>query len=638
MTRTMCFVLVLLLSAGVCFAVDGDAMAEKAREAEKIEQMREEAERAKREAAQQKKRAALDRALTQLEGRIAEIGLPPDTTQRFTVREISITGNTLVSTDALLKNMPLVYNASDLPLEEAESFYLYDLRALHDILLEPGVPRQVSARTIQGFTQYLLSVYQDHDYAGVYVYVPREAVREGVELMDQVLPVAVLEAPVTDVTVKTYDPDQQETEKGYLLPSAVLEWSPVKVGEVANRKKLDEFVNLLNLNPDRYVSAVVTKGVEPESLAVAYDIYEASPWHSFIQVDNSGTDERQWNPRVGIINTNLFGIDDTFTAIYQAPWDSGINENYALYGSYDLPVLGPWVRLNLYGGHSEFDISEEAGDFHFLGRGSFYGGIARWNVLQTDGWFLNIKGSVEYVRSKVSPDLGLFTASVTSDVKFWLWGAGLELHRSDDMTQAYGALERFESMGGGGADGDEFVLARPDSESDFTIYNATAYLAQYLDPNKVQRASGNFRWVSSNERLVPAKMTAFGGMYTVRGYDEYEYIADGGILVSAQYELDLVKLEESQQPPEAQQAQEEVEEPFVRRLAPLVFYDYGRGKIRHPFGTEKGHEEMMSVGAGAIVELGDNFTGAVYYGYPLTATDFTRTGKGRLNVGLMLRW
>jgi len=133
-------------------------------------------------------------------------------------------------------------------------------------------------------------------------------------------------------------------------------------------------------------------------------------------------------------------------------------------------------------------------------------------------------------------------------------------------------------------------------------------------------------------------MTAFGGMYTVRGYDEYEFVADGGILASAQYEFDLVKYEESKNTAEAAEEPEESKKPFLKKLAPLAFVDYGRAKIRNPVGTEKGHEELISVGVGAIVELGDNFSGAIYYGYPLTTTDVTRESKGRINVGLMLRW
>ncbi|HUW20041.1 MAG TPA: ShlB/FhaC/HecB family hemolysin secretion/activation protein [Sedimentisphaerales bacterium] len=635
MTRMMCVVVVfvLFLGSAVCWPVQAPSWDENTSEAEKMEQIRDAAARDKREAAREAKRKALDKAMAKLEKRIGEIDLPEDTSQQFTVKELRISDNTLITTDDLLKNVPLIYNASDKPLKEAESEYLYDFRVLNDIILEPGQPRRVSARTIQGFTQYLLSVYQGRHYAGIYVYVPRETVKDGVALEDEILSIRVLEAAVTDVTVKTYDANQNRTEKGYLRSSAVEQWSPVKVGQVANQKELDDFVNLLNLNPDRYVSAVVTKGIEPSSLAVAYDIYEAKPWHWFVQVDNSGTRERQWNPRIGIINTNLLGIDDTFTAIYQAPWDSGIDENYGLFGSYDFPLLGPRLRLNLYGGHSEFDISPETGIFDFLGRGTFYGGVLRYNVLQTEGWFLDIKGSLEHVRSKVTPSL--FPSELGTDIKFWLWGAGIDLHRSDDMSNSSATLEYFRSLGGESG-GDEFGLARLNSDSIFAIYTAAAAHSQYLDPNKVNRLSGSFRWIGSDERLVPAKMTAFGGMYSVRGYDEYESVADGGVLASAQYEFDLVKYEESKQTGETQE--EAAKKPFVRKLAPLAFFDYGRAKIRHPIGTEKGHEELMSVGTGAILELGDNFSGAVYYGYPLQPTDSTHTGKGRVSVGLMFRW
>ena len=637
--RMTCFLVALLLWGGICF-VPAHSSARKAMKDERIEQMREEAERAKREAAQEARRKAVAEAKARLEEKIAEIDLPDDTTTRFTVKELRISGNTLISTDELFEKMPLIYNASDKPLEQAESDLLYDFRVLHDIILEPGQPRQVSARTIQGLTQYILSVYQKKNHAGIYVYVPSDAIREGAELRGEILPVTVLEAKVTDVTVKTYDPNQNETEKGYLQSSAVLDWSPIKAGQVANQKELDDFVNLLNLNPDRYVSAVVTKGAEPETLAVAYDIYEANPWHWFIQVDNSGTDERQWNPRIGVINTNLFGIDDTFTTVYQAPWDSGIDENYALFGSYDFPILGPRLRLNLYGGHSEFDISPELGVFNFLGRCSFYGGTLRYNLLQADGWFFDIKGGVEYTRSKVTPSL--FPSYLGTDVKFWLWGYGAELHRSDDMSNTSLSFDTYESWGGESGF-DDFQDTRPGSSPDtidsiFSIYTATAAHSQYLDPDKIGRISGRFRWITSDERLAPAKMTAFGGMYSVRGYDEYEFIADGGILTSVQYEFDLVKYEESKQTAETGQAQQNAEKPFLRKLAPLVFFDYGRAKIRNPVAPEKGHEEFMSVGTGFTLELGDNFRGALYYGYPLKETDSTNDGTGRLHAYLLYQF
>ena len=569
---------------------------------------------------------------------IQKLKLPEDTTPQLAVKELRISGNVLVSTAELLENMPLVYNASDKPLEKADKGDLYDFRVLGDVILQPDQTRQVSTRTIQGFTQYILSVYQEQDYAGIYVYVPASAVRAGVELKDGILPVEVLEAPVTGVTISAYDPDQKKMEKGFLSTTAVREWSPLEVGQVANQKELDDFVNLLNLNPDRYVSATVTKGIEPNSLAVEYDIYEANPWHFFIQTDNSGTKDRQWTPRTGIINTNLLGVDDTFTAIYQAPWmwESDWDENYSLYGSYDFPICGPRLRLNVYGGYSEYDISAEG--LGFVGNGSFIGGQLRYNAFQTNGWFFDVTTSFSHERSKVTSSLAaLFPGFFASDVEYQLWGIGLDVHKRDDMSQSSLTFERVQSVGGSREK--YFWDSRGNTDDDFTIYTASAAHSQFLKPDKVERISGTFRYIRPTARLVPAKMTTFGGMYTVRGYDEYDIVADGGLLASAQYEFDLVKYDESKQTPEVKRMQQQKgEKPFIRKLAPLAFVDYGRARIRNTVGTEKGDQTLASIGTGVLVELGDNFSGGVYYGLPLTGTDGTDKGQGRFNVGLMLRW
>jgi len=571
---------------------------------------------------------------TKRETQIEQLSLPEDTSPRLTVRELLISGNIRISTEELLEGMPLVYNASDEPLLKAESQYLYDLRVIHDIISQPDLPRMVSSRTIQGLTQYILSVYEDNHYAGIYVYVPEASIKDGVELVGELLFIKVLEVPITGTKIEFYDADQNEVEKGYLRRSILHKWSPLKMGEVANQKALDDFVNLLNLNPDRYVAAIVSRGVEPNTLALGYNVYETNPWHYFIQLDNSGTRDRQWSPRIGLINTNLLGIDDRLTAVYQAPADSSMDDNYSLFGSYDFPLIGPRLRLGLYGGYSEFDIVPEAGLFNFLGSGSFYGGTLRYNVFQTKGWFFDVTGSLSHERSKITPSL--FPEFLASDVGMDLWGIGVDIHRSDDMSRTSFTFNRVESMGG--SDRAQFALARMGADPDFSIYTTSANHNRYLDQNKIQQLRGAFRYIKPNERLIPAKMTTFGGMYSVRGYDEYEIVADGGILASAQYEFDLVKYNQAWQIDEPEPDEVESKRLQLKKLAPLAFIDFGRARIKDPVGSEKGHETLLSIGIGTILELGDNFSAGVYYGYPLKATDDTKRGKGRLSVNLMLRW
>jgi len=555
------------------------------------------------------------------------LNLPEDMTPRLVVRELRISGNSLISTNELLENIPAVYNASSQPLSQADSQFLFDLRVIKEIISEPGQPREVSLRTIQGLTQYILSVYQDNGYSGIYVYVPEGAIKDGTQFVDEILPIRILEAPVSEVKIKFYDAERNEVGKGHLSRSALEKWSPVKPDKVASQKELDYLVNLLNLNPDRHVSAVVTKGAEPNTLAIGYDIYETDPWHFFIQADNSGTSDRQWSPRIGLINTNVLGIDDRFTVLYQATADKTFDENYSIFGSYDFPVIHPRLRLNLFGGYSEFDINPDTGPINFIGSGTFYGSLLRYNLFQQDKWFFDITGSWSHEESRITPSM--FPQFFASDVEMELWGVGANLHHRDDNSSTSIAFNRVESMGKTVLS--EFQRARTNSEPEFSIYYTSANHSQYLDQKKVQQFRGTVRWIVPSDRLVPAKMTSFGGMYSVRGYDEYEIVADGGVLASVQYEFDLVRHSQAVEP-------EKVANEEIRKLAPLAFFDFGHSSIEDPVPGENENQTIYSVGVGTIFEVGNNFSGAIYYGYPLRATDDTRRGKGRLNASVMLRW
>jgi hemolysin activation/secretion protein len=129
-------------------------------------------------------------------------------------------------------------------------------------------------------------------------------------------------------------------------------------------------------------------------------------------------------------------------------------------------------------------------------------------------------------------------------------------------------------------------------------------------------------------------MTTFGGMYSVRGYKESKIVADGGVLGSIQYEYDLVKRDDAKGVSRTSSGKNYE----LKKLAPLVFFDFGQARMKDKVAGERGTEELYSIGVGTLVELGKNFSGAFYYGYPLEDTDTTDKGDGRINVSLMMRW
>jgi hypothetical protein len=151
--------------------------------------------------------------------------LPEDKSPSLTVMQLQITGNSgnsLISSEKILKKMPLIY--------EADPNDLYDFRVLSELAAEPNWPRQVSERMIRGFTQYVLSLYMKKHYGGIYVHAPEAAaaIESGTSLEDNILQIRVVEAFVSDLAVSLYDANGVEVDKGYLDKSIVMGWSPAK--------------------------------------------------------------------------------------------------------------------------------------------------------------------------------------------------------------------------------------------------------------------------------------------------------------------------------------------------------------------------------------------------------------------------
>jgi hemolysin activation/secretion protein len=574
-------------------------------------------------------------------GRRASTPLPPrDTTPTYLVRAVDISGNTFLSTQDLLKDVPVLYvKKSQDPNVAPET---YDFAVLRDVIRSPGELRQVSTRTIKGFTEYLLSRYNDRGYAGIYVYVSAKAIKvEGSpaaavqRLEGDVLPIRIIEGRIASVQTRHYDAKGNRKETGLLKDSLVASWSPAKPGSEIRKKPLDDFVRLLNENPDRYVRHSVSTGNEPNSLDLIYAIYEGNPWHPYIQVDSSGTDERQWSPRVGLINTDLTGHDDRISLMYQADVDEP-GKNYAAFGSYAIPLITPGLRLGVFGGYSEFDITPEAtgGLINFLGAGSFYGGNLRYNVVQIYDWFFDFTSSFSLETSKVNTDVGY-----DSHVDMHLLGLGFEVHRGDVESDTSILFDSVQNVGG--SDEDAFEEARTGAERDFVKYFLSLSHRQYLDKARFNHIGGSVRAILSDDRLVPAKMTTFGGLYSVRGYPEDALVADGGILASLEYSRCLIRDLGTGEPARGSDSKKT----WPIDVSLLAFTDYGQARTEDPQPGELRTQDLWGIGLGTLITAGESFEARIYYGWALLEivrpTDrkvLADQGDGAWNFSFLYRW
>jgi len=644
-------VLILLLSsvcvhAGDIQVASAAPLAIPGEDVEKMEDIKEDAARAEREAAAQERMLEAEMEKAQQGEIIDQLTFPEDDSPNLNVKEIAFQGNTLLSDEELLAGLPLVFNDSAMSLLEAPSDALYDFRGVGEIAAVPGSVRGVSARTVNGLTKYVLSAYQSRNYAGIFVHVPRETMQGGNQLVNDVLVIRVVEYPVTSVRVSAYDVDANSKPEPLLKREIIEEWSPAKPGQMANSKEIDEFVNLLNLNPDRYVSATISRGAEPNSLAVGYDIYETSPWHFYIQIDNAGTKDKQWSPRFGIINTNVTGRDDMLMLMYQSASlrePKRYKSNFAVYGSYEFPVWTPRVRLQLFAGISRFytpvgtvyNQNQPLGSLNFLGNGSFYGGKIKVNVLQVNKWMFDLTGGYTKEFSKISNNL----IPLTSGEDHWdFWSYGFNIHHRDDMSETSIALDHYISFDEGidGFDGGTFVRTNIHKDMQYTTFSANH--EQNLDEDAVGKVVGKFRYIDAFNRLHPAKMTTFGGLYSVRGYPEDQVVGDEGYLWSIQYEHDLIASDKVRdreagiEPVETEEGNLE-----FKRLAPVLFVDGAHAAVIDSVVGEKSDYDFLSFGTGVIGQLGDNLSGEFYYGWPLKSSTNSNV-DGEYHLSFKLVW
>jgi hemolysin activation/secretion protein len=309
-----------------------------------------------------------------------------------------------------------------------------------------------------------------------------------------------------------------------------------------------------------------------------------------------------------------------------------VDENYAAFGNYDFPFLTPRLRLGFYAGYSRFDISTQAtgGITGFLGDGLFVGGTLRYNVATIGDWLFDFTGSVSDEQSRVNPSLGR-----SADVDMQLYGVGFQIHRRVKTSRTTVSFERLQNYDGSSAE--RFAVARPGADPDFIRYSASATHRQSLDANDVHTVLAKLAGVASNERLVPAKMTTFGGLYTVRGYEEDEIVADGGILASLEYRYDLTPSLYGKQ----NRGDNHSSSPGVSLLG---FTDYARPKIKDPVPGEFDTQTMWGAGLGTLIEIGGNFQAGIYHGWALRETErgdgSTITGRGdtQWNFNIIYRW
>jgi len=541
--------------------------------------------------------------------------------QEILVRSLQLEGNTLLSSAAL----SALFSG---PLARAIS--------------PTGV--QITLEDIRQSLQAILKAYHEAGYRAVAVYVPQDSIETATPLAfrNDELKVKIVEGHVANSTVdyqvmrkrrpwRTRKSEYPTRDK--IIKERIEKLNPIEAGDVLQQEKLERFIQFLERHPGRSAVAVVKKPEEAvagtelgRDVDLEIRVVDPEPTAFYFQLTNLGTaSTEEYRFRAGFIHNNLYGRDDILSFDFSAPFD-GLDENYAVLGSYDTPLWDPRLRLRAYGAYNEFTTSDILGpDTPFLGEGYLIGEELRYTLYHHDGWLVDTFQGLDLQASKLS-----FLSETISEVDLVDLSLGVRLQHLKGAWRPYLQAKVAYNLSDTilcSSDQADFERSRLNTEPGYL--NFTLSGSQSLRMNDWLSLSQRFGAGYSADRLIGAKEFAIGGIHTVRGYETSEVLGDRGLFVATEPLVSLNTLFATKL---------DTKLPLRIDLVP-AFFDIGTVEIEEPVAGEEDSTTICSVGTGARINFKNLLSGRIYWGHALREahTGETKAGDNKLHLDLSLQ-
>jgi hemolysin activation/secretion protein len=431
------------------------------------------------------------------------------------------------------------------------------------------IGKSITFKDLEDIAAAIKAVYKKKGCLSSGAYIPEQDIKQGE------VEIRVIEGKLGEVRI-----EGNRWFKGELLKKYV----HLKKNELLDIFKLQRDMLRLNQNPDLEVFAVVSPGKGPASTDIVLKVKDSIPYHAGINFDNQGTRlVGKYRDSLVLRSTNLMGLFDSFSfnALITAD-SSGEFVSYA-------------VPLDTYGTKAGLDLT-----FFKMRLGREYRD-------------LNITGSTSIITPHVSRELSLSEdfqayADAGIDIKVIKKKSAGELVTNDQLRLPYALIDLAKTdtfLGGGqtvfsprisaslehllGASSRGHPSAsRPGTGGAFFKYEQTVKRIQKFFFSSFITARSQFQ--AASRTLPSSEQIQLGGLNSVRGYPEGEYLADMGGTLNVEWAF----------PRAIKQLQ--------RYLYPVVFTDMAAGLLKSTGSKENRHRFLMGAGLGLRFQFKSNLS------------------------------
>jgi hemolysin activation/secretion protein len=449
--------------------------------------------------------------------------------------------------------------------------------------------------TIQEAMEALEAIYHERGYTTVQVTLPEQELKNGI------IRLVIIEARITSVKVegnKFFD----EKNIRRSIPS-------LREGEIPDMDKISNSLKVANEHPAKKISMQLKPVENEREIAADLKVVDEKAWKVSLMGDNTGNDATGVY-RAGVLlqYNNLFNLDHLATLQYITS-PKHVDKVTVLGFGYRMPLYAFGDSIDLYASYSDIDsgtIYAGTSDIQVSGRGVSFGARYNQNLARIGRYEHKISYGLDYRKYRnnatvsgtlnMDADVTVHPASLTYAGNFQFNGGQTGFNMS--------LIHNIP----GGTDGQDeyFQRVRAGASTDYTIFRYGANFI-YAFPADIQlRLLFNGQY--TNDPLIPGEQFGLGGASSVRGFQEREVSDDRGNSGTIElYSPDICKLMN-------------ISKAMFRML---VFYDVGEVSRVSPLPSEESYTAIASVGPGARLELGSNFSLATDYGYGINV-DGTR--------------
>lgn len=467
------------------------------------------------------------------------------------------------------------------PVSEGPSFVLREVKITGATVFKPEdfkpayeqlLNNKVSFQDMEAVSAKIESKYKEKGYLTTIAFIPQQEIREG-----------AIEIRIAEGRMGRLDVEGNK----WFSADFIKKFIHSKKNEILNIKTLARDILRLNKNPDLEIRTIISPGKDPQTSDIAVKVDGKFPWHVGFLEDNRGSLlTGKYRSMFTLRGSNVCGFGDT---VFVNTLYSGNSFGESV--SYEMPLGTYGTRMGVDITYFWMKLGKEFKSYDITGNTQIYTPHISWELelSEESETRANLGMDIKSIIKKMGGDT---TANDQLRTPYF----GFDFSKIDAAGQtSFSPRFDFGTSGFLGASSrDASKLSRPDSGGFFFKYEQSLNRLQKMFFEIYLNIRSQFQ--AASHTLVPSEQLQLGGMDSVRGYPEGDYLADIGAVVNFDWVFPMYIIPKDIKLPGQ-------DTPLRYQIKPVFFVDLGGGGLLKTLPGEKKEKFLAGIGGGLLVQL-----------------------------------